>query len=137
MSIKTYSELSAITIFIERFRYLQLKGSIGIETFGFDRYLNQALYHSSDWHSLRNQIIIRDDGCDLGCSDRPIAGRIIIHHINPITMDDILARAANVFDPENLVCVSIDTHNAIHYGDESMLFTGITERSPNDTILWR
>ena len=137
MSYKTYSELVLLPTFKERFEYLLLSGKVGIETFGFDRYLNQALYHSDDWHFCRNLVILRDDGCDLGCPDKPIAGRIIIHHLNPITEEDILRRDPKVFDPNNLISVSIKTHNAIHYGDKDYIQEELIIRSPNDTILWR
>lgn len=137
MKSKTYSELVRLPDFLDRFEYLKLNGSVGMETFGFDRYLNQALYHSDKWRRIRNEVILRDNGCDLAHPDRPIQGRIVIHHLNPITMEDIVNRAYAVFDLENLVSVSIDTHNAIHYGDSSLIFDEIVERSPNDTILWR
>lgn len=137
MSIKTYSELIGFDSFIERYRYLKLGGAVGIETFGFDRYLNQALYKSSEWKRVRREVIIRDNGCDLGIDDRTIYGTIIIHHMNPITEQDIQERNPDIFNPEFLITVSIDTHNAIHYGDESLLFHEIIERKPNDTILWR
>lgn len=135
---KTYSELIAIPTFEERFRYLKLNGTIGEETFGFDRYLNQAFYLSEEWKRFRREIIIRDNGCDLGIDDREIGGMIIIHHLNPITMDDILKRNIDVLlNPENAICVSHLTHQAIHYGDESLLITAPVERSKNDTCPWR
>lgn len=137
MNTKTYSELIAISSFEERFEYLQLKGSVGKDTFGYDRYLNQILYHSPEWKKLRNQIIIRDCGCDLACEGYEIYGRILIHHLNPITVDDVVARSRNVFDPDNLVCVTNNTHNAIHYGDASLLVTGPIVRTKNDTCPWR
>ena len=121
----------------ERFRYLELKGSVGKDTFGYDRYLNQILYHSGEWKSFRNDIIIRDNGCDLACEGYEIHQRILIHHINPITVEDVLNRSPKVFDPENVVCVSHITHNAIHYGDENLLMTAPVERSQNDTCPWR
>lgn len=136
-SIKTYSELITIPTFEERFQYLQLKGSVGKDTFGYDRYLNQVLYSSPEWKRLRNQIIIRDNGCDLACEGYDIHGRILIHHLNPITVDDVLARSLKVFDPNNLVCVTHNTHNAIHYGDADILVTGPTIRTKNDTCPWR
>ena len=114
MSIRTYSELITIPTFEERFEYLQLKGSVGKDTFGYDRYLNQVLYRSPEWKRLRNQIIIRDGGCDLACDGYDIYGKVLIHHLNPITVKDVLARSRKVFDPDNLVCVSHNTHNAIH-----------------------
>lgn len=137
MSIKTYSELITIPTFEERFQYLQLKGSVGKDTFGYDRYLNQVLYSSPEWKRLRNQIIIRDGACDLACEGYDIHGRILIHHLNPITVDDVLARSRKVFDPDNLVCVTHNTHNAIHYGDANLLVTGPIIRTKNDTCPWR
>ena len=137
MSIRTYSELITIPTFEERFEYLQLKGSVGKDTFGYDRYLNQVLYRSPEWKRLRNQIIIRDDGCDLACDGYDIYGKVLIHHLNPITVEDVLARSRKVFDPDNLVCVSHNTHNAIHYGDVDSLATGPIIRTKNDTCPWR
>lgn len=137
MSIKTYSELITIPTFEERFQYLQLKGSVGKDTFGYDRYLNQVLYRSPEWKRLRNQIIIRDGGCDLACDGYDIYGKVLIHHLNPITVDDVLARSRKVFDPDNLVCVTHNTHNAIHYGDADLLITGPIARTKNDTCPWR
>ena len=137
MSIKTYSELITIPTFEERFEYLRLKGSVGKDTFGYDRYLNQVLYRSPEWKRLRNQIIIRDGGCDLACDGYDIYGKVLIHHLNPITVEDVLARSRKVFDPDNLVCVSHNTHNAIHYGDMDLLVTGPIIRTKNDTCPWR
>lgn len=137
MSIKTYSELITIPTFEERFEYLQLKGSVGKDTFGYDRHLNQVLYRSPEWKRLRNQIIIRDCGCDLACDGYDIYGKVLIHHLNPITVEDVLARSRKVFDPDNLVCVSHNTHNAIHYGDVDLLVTGPIIRTKNDTCPWR
>ena len=137
MSIRTYSELITIPTFEERFEYLQLKGSVGKDTFGYDRYLNQVLYRSPEWKRLRNQIIIRDCGCDLACDGYDIYGKVLIHHLNPITVEDVLARSRKVFDPGNLVCVSHSTHNAIHYGDVDLLATGPIIRTKNDTCPWR
>lgn len=137
MSIRTYSELITIPTFEERFEYLQLKGSVGKDTFGYDRYLNQVLYRSPEWKRLRNQIIIRDGGCDLACDGYDIYGKVLIHHLNPITVEDVLARSRKVFDPDNLVCVSHSTHNAIHYGDIDLLVTGPIIRTKNDTCPWR
>lgn len=135
-SIKTYSELIMLNTFIERFNYLKLEGSVGIETFGFDRYLNQALYKSREWKRVRDQVIIRDCGCDLGIEDREIFGRIIIHHMNPISELQVQRRDPVIFDPEFLICTTIETHNAIHYSDEEILFKDIIERKPEDTKLW-
>ena len=137
MSIKTYSELITIPTFEERFEYLQLKGSVGKDTFGYDRHLNQVLYRSPEWKRLRNQIIIRDCGCDLACDGYDIHSKVLIHHLNPITVEDVLARSRKVFDPDNLVCVSHNTHNAIHYGDVDLLITGPIIRTKNDTCPWR
>lgn len=137
MRIKTYSELIELPTFEERFEYLQLKGIVGQETFGFDRYLNQILYNSKEWKHLRNEIIVRDNGCDLALEGFEIHGRILIHHINPITIDDVIKRREMVFDPENLICVTHNTHNAIHYGDKSLLITGPIERRVNDTCPWK
>ena len=137
MSIRTYSELITIPTFEERFEYLQLKGSVGKDTFGYDRYLNQVLYRSPEWKRLRNKIIIRDDGCDLACDGYDVYGKVLIHHLNPITVEDVLARSRKVFDPDNLVCVSHNTHNAIHYGDVDLLVTGPIIRTKNDTCPWR
>lgn len=137
MRTKTYSELITLPTFEERFEYLQLKGIVGQETFGFDRYLNQILYNSKEWKHLRNEIIVRDNGCDLALEGFEIHGRILIHHINPITIDDVIKRREMVFDPENLICVTHNTHNAIHYGDKSLLITGPIERRANDTCPWK
>ena len=137
MSIRTYSELITIPTFEERFEYLQLKGSVGKDTFGYDRYLNQVLYRSPEWKRLRNQIIIRDAGCDLACDGYDVYGKVLIHHLNPITVEDVLARSRKVFDPDNLVCVSHNTHNAIHYGDMDLLVSGPIIRTKNDTCPWR
>ena len=137
MSIRTYSELITIPTFEERFEYLQLKGSVGKDTFGYDRYLNQVLYRSPEWKRLRNQIIIRDGGCDLACDGYDIYDKVLIHHLNPITVEDVLTRSRKVFDPDNLVCVSHGTHNAIHYGDVDLLITRPIIRTKNDTCPWR
>lgn len=138
MNIRTYSELKALTTFEERFRYLQLKGSVGKETFGFDRFINQYLYQrSQQWKEIRDYIITRDNGCDLGIEDRLIGGRIIVHHMNPLTIDDIMRESDFVFDPEYLISTSHNTHNAIHYGDESLLVTVPVARSKNDTCPWK
>lgn len=135
--IKTYSELIIIPTFLDRFRYLQLSGKVGVETFGYDRYLNQILYRTAEWKRFRNEIIVRDNGCDLACEGYDIVGKILVHHINPITVEDVLNRTAKVFDPENVISTTLNTHNAIHYGDESLLVTEPIERKPNDTCLWR
>lgn len=135
--IRTYSELITLPTFEERYRYLKLGGLVGKETFGYDRYLNQMLYNCSEWKERRRKAIIRDNGCDLGCEDFEIHGRILIHHINPITVEDVLKRNPKVFDLENLICTSHNTHNAIHYGDESLLIIGPIERTKNDTCPWK
>ena len=136
-SIRTYSELITIPTFEERFEYLKLNGSVGLETFGHDRYLNQILYNSPEWRRFRPEIIVRDNGCDLACEGYEIFGKILIHHINPITAQDILNRNPKVFDPENVITTVHNTHNAIHYGDENLLITAPIERSRNDTCPWR
>lgn len=136
-SIRTYSELITIPTFEERFEYLKLNGSVGLETFGHDRYLNQILYNSPEWRRFRPEIIVRDNGCDLACEGYEIFGKILIHHINPITAKDILNRNPKVFDPENVITTVHNTHNAIHYGDENLLITAPIERSRNDTCPWK
>lgn len=123
--------------FEERFNYLKLEGRVGKETFGYDRYLNQILYKDKEWLRIRRDIIIRDDGCDLGIPGRGIHGKILVHHINPITVEDVLNRSPKVFDPDNLICTSLLTHNAIHYSDESILTLDPVERRPNDTCPWK
>lgn len=137
MIIRTYSELITLSTFEERYRYLQLNGKVGEETFGFDRYLNQIFYKSKEWLRIRDHVITRDNGCDLGIEDRDIFGRILIHHMNPITVDDILKRSDFLLNPDYLICTSKNTHDAIHYSDESLLFTGLIERTKNDTCPWR
>lgn len=123
--------------FQERFSYLSLCGSVGEETFGSHRYLNQKFYRSLEWKRTRNEVILRDNGFDLAHEDHPLFETIYIHHINPITIDDILKERPCVFDLENLVCTSFKTHNAIHYGLEDILLTGFVERKKNDTCPWR
>lgn len=137
MKIKTYSELIQIDSFIDRFRYLKIDGGVGIETFGFNRYLNQQFYKSKEWRKVRDFVIVRDNGCDLAIPDREILGIITIHHLIPITEDDIINRNPMILDPEFLVCVSDNTHKAIHYSDETILFEDIIERKPYDTCPWR
>lgn len=137
MILKTYSELSKLKTFEDRFQYLRLDGIVGEETFGFDRHLNQILYQSDEWKRCRRDIIIRDNGCDLGCEGFEVHGRILIHHINPITVDDIVNRNPKVFDPENLILTSHNTHQAIHYGNEDLLIRAPLERSKNDTCPWK
>lgn len=137
--IKTYSKMIALTTYEERFRYLKLGGTVGEETFGCHRYLNQIFYKSPEWKRVRDIVIIRDSGCDLGCLDREIRGqKVLIHHIEPITLADIQNRSEKLLDPENLITVTKRTHNAIHYGDESILMATMPiERTPNDTCPWR
>lgn len=135
--LRTYTELMRIPTFIERFKYLKLGGRVGEETFGYDRYLNQQFYQSYDWKRLRRDIIIRDCGCDLAFPDREIFDRIYIHHMNPIGPEDILRHSEEVMNPEFLICTSKLTHEAIHFGDESLLFMEPIERRPGDTCPWR
>ena len=136
-NIKTYSELITISTFEERFEYLKLDGQVGVETFGFNRYLNQAFYKSDEWLSIRDYVITRDNGCDLGMEGYEIYGRILIHHINPITKDDIIQRSRILLDPENLITTVKRTHDAIHYGDSNLLIKAPIERRKNDTCPWR
>lgn len=136
--IRTYSELCKFQTFEERFKYLQLgDGRVGDDTFGYDRYLNQQFYKTLEWKQLRDQLILRDNGCDLGVDGYRIYGRIIIHHMNPITKDDILNRTEYLTNPEYLICTTHNTHNAIHYSDESLLILDPIQRSPNDTCPWK
>lgn len=137
MSLRRYSELKQLKTFEERYEYLRIGGLIGESTFGFERYLNQQLYTSQRWRQLRNEIIIRDNGCDLGIEGRDIYDKIIIHHMNPITRDQIQEPDDSMFDPEYLICVSLNTHNAIHYGDASLLKKDYIPRRPNDTCPWK
>lgn len=135
---RRYSELIQIPSFIERYRYLKLGGKAGDITFGNERYLNQILYRSPEWKAFRREMILRDGGYDLGVEGYSIVGAPLLHHLNPITATDIANRSDAVFDPENVICVSRRTHNAIHYGDEILLtIDDIVERKPNDTIPWR
>ena len=129
--------LSHISDFNERFEYLKLDGIIGDSTFGFDRYINQRFYRSKEWLSVRDFVIVRDEGTDMGTPDHPINGRILVHHMNPISIKDISDATEFLLNPEYLICVSHNTHNAIHYGDSSLLPGGILERRPNDTCPWR
>jgi len=136
--IKTYSELTQLKTFEERYNYLKLSGSVGQPTFGFDRWMNQRFYTSTQWRKIRNEILLRDNGCDLGDPDRPIGGKILIHHMNPVNMKDIMNQTDYLLNPDFLICVSHDTHNAIHYGDETLLPANkFAERTPNDTCPWR
>jgi hypothetical protein len=137
MSIKTYSELITLPTYIERYRYLRLSGSVGSDTFGFDRYMNQVFYRSQRWKSIRDYVIVRDNGCDLGMEGYEIHGRILVHHMNPITLKDIERESEFLMDPEYLISTVHNTHNAIHYGDESLLIQAPIERAPNDTCPWK
>lgn len=134
---RCYSEMIKLPTFKERFEYLKLGGKVGDVTFGHERYLNQILYSSRDWKDFRREIIIRDDGCDLAFDGMYVRGKILIHHINPISKRDILDRSSIIFDPENVICVSHRTHEAIHYSDASLLPEDYVPRKPNDTIPWR
>lgn len=137
MSLRTYSELAQLPTFCERFEYLKLDGTIGEDTFGFDRYLNQIFYKSKEWAAVRREVIIRDNGCDLGVDGYEIRGKILIHHMNPIRQQDILRRSDLLLNPEYLITTVLSTHNAIHYGDERLLPVLPQERSRNDTCPWR
>ena len=136
-NIRTYSELIAISTFKERYEYLRLKGFVGEETFGYDRYLNQSFYRSREWMDIRDYVIVRDNGCDLGMQGHEIHGRILIHHMNPITKEDILRRSEFLLDPEYLISTIKLTHDAIHYGDENLLMDEPIVRTKNDTCPWR
>ena len=136
--IRTYSELTLLPTFEERFRYLKLGGKVGADTYGFDRYLNQQFYqHDPMWRSSRDTVIIRDNGCDLGVEGYEIHGKIIVHHMNPVTMDDIIKKRDWIYDPEFLICTVHNTHNAIHYGDEHLLTKAPIVRTKNDTCPWK
>lgn len=135
---RTYSELIRLNTFEERFDYLSMGGAVGVDTFGFDRYLNQAFYKSKEWLSVRNEVVLRDQGCDLAHEDHPIHSRIVIHHMNPITEKDILERSDVLLNPDYLITTTHQTHNAIHYGDKTKLASAsFVERKPNDTAPWR
>lgn len=134
--MKSYKELKKLKTFEERYDYLKMGGKVGADTFGFDRYANQALYKSPEWQKVRNKVIIRDNGCDLGVEGHEINSRILIHHMNAITMDQIINRDPIIFDTDNLISVSHRTHNAIHYGDKDQLAKNPVERKPGDTKLW-
>lgn len=138
MRIRSYTELSQLKTFDERFQYLQLNGRVGRDTFGFDRIFNQRFYRSQEWKSIRDFVIIRDNGCDLGVEGHEIYGsRIIIHHMNPISLEDIEKSSSFLLNPEYLITTIHRTHNAIHYGDESLLIRDPIERTKNDTCPWR
>lgn len=134
--IRTYSELRRLETFEERFAYLSLRGNVGESTFGFDRWINQLFYRSKEWKSIRNHVILRDNGCDLGMRGYEIAHNLLVHHMNPISITDIEERKEWILDPEFLITTSRDTHNAIHYGDERLLPRGPIERGPGDTKVW-
>lgn len=136
--LRTYTELSKLKTFKERFEYLKLDGKVGEETFGFDRYLNQMFYTSEEWKRVRNYVITRDCGCDLGIKDREIRDRlIIVHHMNPISKNDIIDKSDILLDPEYMITTMKRTHDAIHYGDDSILYNDPIERFENDTCPWR
>lgn len=137
MSIRTYSELSQLRTFKERYEYLRLGGTVGEDTFGFDRYLNQIFYNSEEWKAIRREVIIRDNGCDLGLDGYEIHGKILIHHMNPIRSEDIIKRSEILLNPEYLITTVLSTHNAIHYGDAGLLPVLPQERSRNDTCPWK
>lgn len=137
MRIKTYSELILLPTFEERFEYLRLDGRVGEDTFGFDRYLNQLFYRSHEWRKIRDYVIVRDNACDLGVEGYDIYGKILIHHLNPITVRDIEGRTDFLLDPEYLISTTHNTHNAIHYGDENLIIKAPIERRPNDTCPWK
>lgn len=136
-SIKCYSELAQLPTFKERYEYLRLKGAVGEETFGFDRYMNQFFYRSPEWRKVRDIVITRDNGCDLGILGREIFGRPTIHHMNPIRPEDIRERSDILLNPEYLITTVHATHLAIHYGDDNLLISEPIERAPNDTCPWR
>lgn len=135
--IRTYSELIKLPTFKERFEYLSLKGRVGKETFGWERYINQAFYRSKEWKDVRNFVIVRDCGCDLGIPGREIPDRILIHHMNPILPKDIVLSNDFILDPEYLICTTHNTHEAMHYGSEDLLISEPVERIPNDTCPWK
>ena len=136
MKVRTYSELRHLETFEERYRYLRLEGHLGTTTFGFDRWINQRFYKSSEWRSARNQVIVRDNGCDLGVPGFEIHSGLIVHHMNPMALDDLEHGNDWIIDPNFLITTSLQTHNAIHYGDESQLPRGPVVREPGDTRLW-
>ena len=134
--MRTYSELTSISSFYDRYKYLRLGGAVGRETFGYDRYLNQGFYTSSEWRRVRNDVIARDEGFDLGHFDFVIQSRPIIHHMNPMTVQDLVHGSDDIVNPEYLITCTHRTHNAIHYGDESLLPQPLIIRRPGDTTLW-
>lgn len=137
MLLKSYRNLILLPTILDRFEYLRIKANVGDPTFGFDRFINQDFYQSREWRQVRMKVIARDEGCDLGMPDFPIGGKVIIHHINPITAEDIENASDLLFDMDNLICVSESTHNAIHFGDETLLPAEPIIRRPGDTCPWR
>lgn len=133
---RNYSELRRLFTFEERYEYLRLGGIVGTSTFGFDRYINQDFYRSREWRTVRDEVIVRDNGCDLGVEGYDIHGSLLVHHMNPMTADDVVHSEAWIINPDYLITTTQDTHNAIHYGDKSLLKTPFVPRSPNDTKLW-
>jgi hypothetical protein len=136
-TIRTYNRLRRLWTFEERFRYLSLGGTVGVNTFGFDRWINQNFYHSQEWKSVRDWVIVRDNGCDLGVAGHEIHADLLVHHMNPITAEDIRHGDPTIFDQNYLITTCLATHNAIHYGDEALLPRGPVERKAGDTTLWR
>jgi hypothetical protein len=136
MKTRTYSELSQLETFEERFRYLQLKGLLGFVTFGFDRWINQRFYKSRDWKQARDQVIVRDNGCDLGIPGYEIYTGLVVHHMNPLSLEELKHSNEGIVDPDFLICTSLQTHNAIHYSDETLLPRGPIVRRSGDTTLW-
>jgi len=134
--VRTYTELRHLKSFEERFKYLALRGEVGRSTFGFDRYMNQRFYTSAEWRRIRNLVIVRDNGCDLGIDGYEIHSGLYVHHINPMTSDSLSHRDPTILDPEFLITTTHQTHNAIHFGDESLLPRPLIERRPGDTKLW-
>lgn len=137
MFLKSYRNLILLPTILDRFEYLRIKANVGDPTFGFDRFINQDFYQSREWRQVRMKVIARDEGCDLGVPEYPIGGKVIIHHINPITAEDIENASDLLFDMDNLICVSESTHNAIHFGDETLLPAEPIIRIPGDTCPWR
>lgn len=137
MKDRSYYELQSIPTFLERFEYLKLSGSVGLETFGYNRNINQDFYHSEEWRRFRDRVIVRDGGCDLGVSGYEIHSGIYIHHINPITIDDIINCNPKVLDMNNVIVTRLSTHNAIHYGDKNILVLPPKDRAKNDTCPWK
>lgn len=134
---RSYTELSKLSSFLDRYEYLRLDGTVGFETFGSNRFMNQAFYTSPEWRRARREVIIRDDGCDLGVEGYDIFSKILIHHMNPIREEDLINRNPDILNPEFLICVSHNTHNAIHYGDKNLLPAPLVERRPGDTCPWK